>query len=244
MTNATTTKARKPSAKSNASKGKPVAAGADVNQTQAEQDAALAEIKAKEEAKAQAKAKEQEEAKAKLAADEQAKAELEVKADVGEESKQSEESSSSKPEAVESDKPEPKAEKADSEGSQTQLNEDDHEKLDKQKDVNGGAESGLDAMRLLGAFTVRAKSDAGFWRSGVQFHRLKETLVLVVEHESDAVEGVSTEDHEPERVVCLTVEKAQRVHREPNLTVENIELEELLISPDKVSNKSDLELTE
>lgn len=87
--------------------------------------------------------------------------------------------------------------------------------------------AGHDAIAIVGAFTARSKSDAGFWRSGVQFHRLKETLVLVVEQEPDAVEGVPTPDHEAELVVYLTPEKAERVHREPNLVIEDIALEDL-----------------
>ena len=93
-------------------------------------------------------------------------------------------------------------------------------------DVTNGANG--NALHILGAFTVRAKTDAGFWRSGVQFHRLTETLVLVVEHEiKDEIE-FCTKAHEPERVVYLTREKAQRVHSEPNLVVADVELESLI----------------
>ncbi|WP_240222863.1 hypothetical protein [Rheinheimera hassiensis] len=99
------------------------------------------------------------------------------------------------------------------------------------------AQAEQDAIYILGAFTARSKADAGFWRSGVQFHRLKETLVLVVEQEPDATAAVSAPDHEAELVVYLTAEKAERVHREPNLVIEDIDLEDLIdpagvINPD------------
>ncbi|MEZ9414124.1 hypothetical protein AB4189_07965, partial [Vibrio sp. 10N.286.49.E1] len=87
---------------------------------------------------------------------------------------------------------------------------------------------GVDAIGVLGAFKVCAKSDAGFWRSGVQFHRLQEKLVLVVEQEPDASARVHEKDHEPECVVFLSPEKAKRVHDEPHLTVEVVELEDVL----------------
>lgn len=84
------------------------------------------------------------------------------------------------------------------------------------------------ALAIVGAFTVRAKADAGFWRSGVQFHRLTETLVLVVDDESAAKDGVHSPDHDAEHVVLLTREKAERVHREPNLVVQDVDLETLI----------------
>ncbi|MGL5665207.1 MAG: hypothetical protein ACRDD9_03660 [Shewanella sp.] len=88
--------------------------------------------------------------------------------------------------------------------------------------------TGSNALAIVGAFTVRAKADAGFWRSGVQFHRLTETLVLVVDDESAAKDGVHSPNHDAERVVLLTREKAERVHREPNLVVEDVDLETLI----------------
>ena len=83
-------------------------------------------------------------------------------------------------------------------------------------------------LHILGAFEVRAKSDVGFWRSGVQFHRHQEKLVLVVGEEPNASERVSTQNYESECVVLLTSEKAQRVHDEPNLIVKIVELEDVL----------------
>lgn len=88
--------------------------------------------------------------------------------------------------------------------------------------------AGGNALAIVGAFTVRAKADAGFWRSGVQFHRLTETLVLVVDGDHVSTDDVSALEHDAERVVCLTREKAERVHREPNLVVEDVDLETLI----------------
>lgn len=85
-----------------------------------------------------------------------------------------------------------------------------------------------DAVGILGGFRVRAKSDAGFWRSGVQFLRLQEKLVLVVDKEPHASARVHAKDHEPEFVVFLTAEKAKRVHSEPNLIIEEVELSDVL----------------
>lgn len=182
----------------------PVATDTAINAPQAEQNAAVSSDEAKADAEAKAKAeadalaKEQEEAKAKQQAEEQAKAEAEVKAKADEQAKLK-----------------PTNQEGSNEGHVSQGN-----------DVANGANG--NALHILGAFTVRAKTDAGFWRSGVQFHRLTETLVLVVEHEiKDEIE-FCTKAHEPERVVYLNREKAQRVHSEPNLVVADVELESLI----------------
>lgn len=182
----------------------PVATDTAINAPQTEQNAAVsgdeAKAKADAEAKAEAQAlaKAQEEAKAKLQAEEQAKAEAEAKAKAEEQAKLN---------------------SANQEGS-------NEGHVSQGNDVANGANG--NALHIIGAFTVRAKTDAGFWRSGIQFHRLDETLVLVVEHESDATHGVHSPEHEPERVVCLTREKAQRVHSEPHLVVVDVELEDLI----------------
>ncbi|MEZ8134779.1 hypothetical protein ACED34_04490 [Vibrio splendidus] len=102
------------------------------------------------------------------------------------------------------------------------------EQVDSKKDDVVHPGDGVDAIGILGAFKVCAKSDTGFWRSGVQFHRLQEKLVLVVEQEPDASARVHAKDHEPECVVFLSPEKAKRVHDEPHLTVEVVELEDVL----------------
>ncbi|MGD1469012.1 hypothetical protein ACP6H4_02145 [Vibrio harveyi] len=86
-----------------------------------------------------------------------------------------------------------------------------------------------DALGILGAFKVRAKSDQGFWRSGIKFRRLQETVVLVVDQvPENQPEILAEENLDPEFVVFLSVEKAQRVHREPNLIVEDCELSDVI----------------
>ncbi|OUS51462.1 hypothetical protein BM607_009400 [Shewanella sp. SACH] len=183
-----------------------VATGTAINAPQTEQNAAVSgdEAKAKVDAEAKTKAeadalaKAEEEAKAKQQAEEQAKAEAEAKAKAEEQAKLN---------------------LANQEGS----NEGD---VSKANDVTNGANG--NALHILGAFTVRAKSDAGFWRSGVQFHRLTETLVLVVDGDHVGQNDISTLEHDAEQVVCLTREKAQRVHSEPNLVVEDVDLETLI----------------
>lgn len=183
-----------------------VATDTAINAPQAEQNAAVSsdEAKAKADAEAKAKAeadalaKEQEEAKAKQQAEEQAKTEAEAKAKADEQAKLNQ---------------------ANQEGS-------NEGHVSKGNDVANGANG--NALHILGAFTVRAKTDAGFWRSGVQFHRLTETLVLVVDGDHVGQNDVSTLEHDAERVVCLTREKAQRVHSEPHLVVVDVELEGLI----------------
>lgn len=82
---------------------------------------------------------------------------------------------------------------------------------------------------IRGAFKVRAKSERGFWRCGVQFKRQQETLVLVVESEPSAVPGVHAKSHEPEDVVIVNSEKAMRIHNEPNLISEYVDLDDVII---------------
>ncbi|MEO3738594.1 hypothetical protein [Shewanella baltica] len=184
----------------------PVATDTAINAPQTEQNAAVSgdEAKAKADAEAKAKteadalAKEQEEAKAKQQAEEQAKAEAEAKAKAEEQAKLN---------------------LANQEGS-------NEGHVSQGNDVANGANG--NALHILRAFTVRAKTDAGFWRSGVQFHRLTETLVLVVDGDHVGQNDVSTLEHDAERVVCLSREKAQRVHSEPHLVVVDVELEDLI----------------
>jgi len=218
-TKAQTGKAKTKTVKADgASTAATVATDTAINAPKTEQNTAVSgdEAKAKVDAEAKTKAeadalaKEQEEAKAKQQVEEQAKAEAEAKVD--EQAKLSQSNLS--------------------QSKQDTSNEDDSSKGNA---VVDGADS--NAMHILGAFAVRAKSDAGFWRSGIQFHRLTETLVLVVEHESDAANGVYTKDHEPERVVCLTREKAKRVHSEPNLVVIDVDVESLIDPASIVSQK-------
>jgi hypothetical protein len=83
-------------------------------------------------------------------------------------------------------------------------------------------------ISVLGTFKVRAKSADGFWRSGVQFHRIQEKLVFVVGEEPDAASRIHAKGYEPEHVVYLAVEKAKRVHSEPNLAIEEVELADVI----------------
>lgn len=132
---------------------------------------------------------------------------------------------SENPEQAESDKPEQDAEMA---GSQQDEKDDSNDQLDPTETADAVPGGVPDAVGILGGFRVRAKSDAGFWRSGVQFLRLQEKLVLVVDKEPHASARVHAKDHEPEFVVFLTAEKAKRVHSEPNLIVEEVELSDVL----------------
>ncbi|MEZ8655692.1 hypothetical protein AB6D60_17050 [Vibrio splendidus] len=179
-------------------------------------------------AKAEAEQEALDNADAELKAEEEAKTKVELKtnepeASTAESSSQSEPSSMN-PEKVENDKPEQEALMAGTETKEGKASE----QVDSKKDDVVHPGDGVDAIGVLGAFKVCAKSDAGFWRSGVQFHRLQEKLVLVVEQEPDASARVHAKDHEPECVVFLSYEKAKRVHDEPHLTVEVVELEDVL----------------
>ncbi|MFA0199095.1 hypothetical protein AB4453_11205 [Vibrio atlanticus] len=179
-------------------------------------------------AKAEAEQEALDNADAELKAEEEAKTKVELKtnepeASTAESSSQSEPSYMN-PEKVENDKPEQEALMAGTETKEGKASE----QVDSKKDDVVHPGDGVDAIGILGAFKVCAKSDAGFWRSGVQFHRLQEKLVLVVEQEPDASARVHAKDHEPECVVFLSPEKAKRVHDEPHLTVEVVELEDVL----------------
>lgn len=93
-----------------------------------------------------------------------------------------------------------------------------------------GATGGNDSvLGILGAFKVRAKSAQGFWRSGVQFLRTKETIVFVVDEQlKTKPETASFEGFDPECMVFMSQDLAKRVHQEPNLVVEDVELSEVL----------------
>ena len=179
-------------------------------------------------AKAEAEQKALDNADAELKAEAESETNVQLKttepeASTAESSSQSE-PDSMKPEKVENDKPEQDASMAGTETKEGKASE----QVDSKKDDVVHPGDGVDAIGILGAFKVCAKSDAGFWRSGVQFHRLQEKLVLVVEQEPDASARVHAKDHEPECVVFLSPEKAKRVHDEPHLTVEVVELEDVL----------------
>ncbi len=179
-------------------------------------------------AKAEAEQKALDNADAELKAEAEAETNVQLKttepeASTAESSSQSE-PDSKKPEKVENDKPEQDASMVGTETKEGKASE----QVDSKKDDVVHPGDGVDAIGILGAFKVCAKSDAGFWRSGIQFHRLQEKLVLVVDQEPDASARVHAKDHEPECVVFLSPEKAKRVHDEPHLTVEVVELEDVL----------------
>lgn len=201
----------------------------------ADGDAAASMDADKAKAAEEAKQKALDEAEAKSAADAKAKQDkdnadaeaLSTKEPANEQDSPQPESDSSKPEEVESDKPEQPASMADSDTTEEGASKDDA--LDSEKVTDGDIGEHVDVLGILGAFKVRAKSDQGFWRSGVKFRRLQETVVLVVDEEpKDQPEILATEDIDPEFVVFMSAEKAQRVHREPNLVIEDVELEDVI----------------
>ncbi len=107
-----------------------------------------------------------------------------------------------------------------------------NEKGEAQTSTDGAGDdavAGVDSLGILGALKVRSKSNQGFWRSGVQFQRQKETILLVVDEEpKDQPEIVAQEDIESELILFMSKEKAERVHREPNLDVETVELSDVI----------------
>ncbi|MCG6346726.1 hypothetical protein K6U40_14670 [Vibrio fluvialis] len=224
---ASKTSARKPrAAKSTTGPDQETVAASDSqSQAKAEQDEKL-----KQEAEAQAKAQEeaQESAKVQENVADDVEAEQKAEADAeATEDKPDESDSEKQEEPVESDKPEQSATTADSD--QSEKGSDDDGQLDPTKDADGATGGNDSVLGILGAFKVRAKSAQGFWRSGVQFLRTKETIVLVVDEEpKDQPEIVAQEGIEHELVLFMSKEKARRVHQEPNLVVEDVELSEVL----------------
>jgi TolA protein len=192
-----------------------VAATGSSDQAKAEQEAKLkAEAEAEAQAEAEEKAKVEAEAQAKVEAEAQTKVEAEAQAKVEAEAKAKEEA-------------EAKA-KADAEAKSKQGN-DDNDKLDSTKtagDMDGTAGA---VLGITGALKVRAKSAQGFWRSGVKFLRTKDTYLLVVDEMPENQPATVAQDGiEPELVLFMSKEKAKRVHREPNLVVEVVELSEVI----------------
>lgn len=115
-------------------------------------------------------------------------------------------------------------------GSQTEVNQDEEAKdespMDAAVQLSGHAGRDLD---IRGAFKVRAKSDQGFWRSGIQFLRTKETVLLVVDEvPEDQPKTVAQEGGEPELVLFVTPQAAKRIHGEPNLVVEVVEVSDVI----------------
>ncbi|TQP97130.1 hypothetical protein FLL77_11185 [Vibrio cholerae] len=84
-------------------------------------------------------------------------------------------------------------------------------------------------LDIRGAFKVRAKSDQGFWRAGIQFLRAKETVLLVVDQVPEhQPKTVAQEDGEPELVLFVAPQAAKRIHGEPNLVVEVVEVSDVI----------------
>ncbi|HHF0547128.1 TPA: hypothetical protein ACPHT3_001694 [Vibrio alginolyticus] len=138
------------------------------------------------------------------------------------------ESSSEKPQAVEDEKTEQSAEMSDSDKPEETVNE-KVETQDPESSSGSDSNNDSDVLGILGALKVRSKSNQGFWRSGVQFQRQKETILLVVDEEpKDQPEVVAQEGIESELILFMSKEKAERVHREPNLDVETVELSDVI----------------
>lgn len=115
-------------------------------------------------------------------------------------------------------------------GSQTEVKQDEEAKDESptgaaiQLSVHAGRD-----LDIRGAFKVRAKSDQGFWRAGIQFLRTKETVLLVVDQvPEDQPKTVAQEDGEPELVLFVTPQAAKRIHGEPNLIVEVVEVSDVI----------------
>ncbi|OEE50473.1 hypothetical protein [Vibrio anguillarum] len=115
-------------------------------------------------------------------------------------------------------------------GSQLKVNQD--EKVKDESSMDAAVQPSVNddiAVGIHGAFKVRAKSDQGFWRSGIQFLRNKETVLLVVDEvPEDQPKTMAQEDDEPELVLFVTAETAKRIHGEPNLVVEVVELADVI----------------
>ena len=88
-----------------------------------------------------------------------------------------------------------------------------------------------DDVEVLGAMEVSSRSDNGFWRSGVHFSRTEKTVVVVVSDDDIknpelSQSGLGIESAFP--VVFMAPSQAKRVHDEPHLKVEVLELESLI----------------
>ncbi|HBK7265769.1 hypothetical protein [Vibrio cholerae] len=115
-------------------------------------------------------------------------------------------------------------------GSQTEVKQDEEAKDESPMGaaVQLSVHAGRD-LDIRGAFKVRAKSDQGFWRAGIQFLRTKETVLLVVDQvPEDQPKTVAQEDGEPELILFVTPQAAKRIHGEPNLVVEVVEVSDVI----------------
>ncbi len=115
-------------------------------------------------------------------------------------------------------------------GSQTEVKQDEEAK--DESPMGAAVQLSVHAVRELdirGAFKVRAKSDQGFWRAGIQFLRTKETVLCVVDQvPEDQPKTVAQEDGEPELILFVTPQAAKRIHGEPNLIVEVVEVSDVI----------------
>ncbi|EMS7710023.1 hypothetical protein V9N58_002513 [Vibrio cholerae] len=115
-------------------------------------------------------------------------------------------------------------------GSQTEVKQDEEAKDESPMGaaVQLSVHAGRD-LDIRGAFKVRAKSDQGFWRAGIQFLRTKETVLLVVDQvPENQPKTVAQEDGEPELILFVTPQAAKRIHGEPNLVVEVVEVSDVI----------------
>ncbi|EKF9598860.1 hypothetical protein O1C67_002463 [Vibrio cholerae] len=115
-------------------------------------------------------------------------------------------------------------------GSQTEVKQDEEAKDESPMGaaVQLSVHAGRD-LDIRGAFKVRAKSDQGFWRAGIQFLRTKETVLLVVDQvPEDQPKTVAQENGEPELILFVTPQAAKRIHGEPNLVVEVVEVSDVI----------------
>ncbi|BCK29980.1 hypothetical protein [Vibrio cholerae] len=77
---------------------------------------------------------------------------------------------------------------------------------------------------VLGAFLVSAKSEQGFWRAGIKFERSKKTLLVVCELDIASGATVDASDVEFDEMLFVDKASAERIYREPNLSVKAIDL--------------------
>ncbi|ENM3926342.1 hypothetical protein DDM60_000091 [Vibrio cholerae] len=77
---------------------------------------------------------------------------------------------------------------------------------------------------VLGAFLVSAKSEQGFWRAGIKFERSKKTLLVVCELGIESGVTVDASDVEFDEMLFIDKSSAERIYREPNLSVKAIDL--------------------
>lgn len=101
-----------------------------------------------------------------------------------------------------------------------------------------------DAIGIFGALHVKAKSEQGFWRCGIQFQRLEHKLLLVVD---DVIAAAKAETKTlltdiKDDYHFITRADAKRIHDEPNLMVEPVDIDEQIAAdstPDGAADNDD-----